>query len=72
MGDEEAYAELKSKYEKMINEVPVDADYSRINSQLNSLKREINSDFGINGVGSALRNRYNEFGQFQSEFKDNV
>lgn len=72
LGDEEAYAELKSKYEKMINEVPVDADYSRINSQLNSLKREINSDFGINGVGSALRNRYNEFGQFQSEFKDNV
>lgn len=61
LGDEQAYAELKSKYDKLINEVPVDADYSRINSQLNSLKREINSDFGANGVGSGLRGRYDEY-----------
>lgn len=72
LGDEQAHEELMNKYQKLIDESSSNSDFSQMGSQLEFIKREIKKDFGINGVASALKNRYTEGATFSEDFKKRV
>lgn len=70
LGDEDAYKQLQTKYQTLIDEASTNPDFSQMGSQLDYLKREVSKDFGINGVATGLKSRHDEYYTALKELRD--